>query len=218
MIKAVLFDLDGTLADSLADLAAAANYAIGRFGFPAREVECYKLFAGDGMAKMIERALPDASIDMQTVSGIMSVFLMYYGEHYCDHTKAYPGMTDVIAKLKSKGVSIAVVTNKNENMAQKVVRKLYGDQFDFIIGKREGIPVKPDPTAALIAMRELGASPEECIFVGDSKMDVKTGVNSGAYPVGVLWGFRKKEELISGGAKTIISEPEELLAIIDSLQ
>lgn len=218
MIKAVLFDLDGTLADSLADLAAAANYAIGRFGFPAREVECYKLFAGDGMAKMIERALPSGSNDAQTVSEIMPVFLAYYGEHYCDCTRAYSGMTDVITELKKRGVLISVVTNKNEEMAQMVVEKLYGELFDFIIGKREGIPAKPDPTAALIAMDKLNVKPEDCVFVGDSKMDVKTGVNCGAYPVGVLWGFRGEDELIAGGAEKIIFEPKELLAIIDSLQ
>ena len=218
MIKAVLFDLDGTLADSLIDLAAATNYAIGKFGYPARETECYKYFAGDGMAKMIERALPDCAGDEATVSKIMPVFLEYYGEHYCDNTKPYAGMIDLIDALKRRGILVAVVTNKAQEMADKVAGKLYGKRFDLIIGKREGIPAKPDPAAALIAMKELGVTPEECIFVGDSKMDVKTGVNSGAYPVGVLWGFRKRDELISGGAKKLINSPEELLAIIDSLR
>ena len=103
-------------------------------------------------------------------------------------------------------------------MADKVVSKLYGNRFDLILGKREGIPAKPDPTAALIAMDMLGVKPEECVFVGDSKMDVMTGVNSGAYPVGVLWGFRERSELTDGGAKSIISAPEELLDIIGGLR
>lgn len=218
MIKAVLFDLDGTLADSLEDLAAATNYAIGEFGFPAREVECYKYFAGDGMPKMIERALPSSAADADTVRRIMPVFLNYYGAHFCDNTKPYPGMIALIDRLKLQNIAVAVVTNKNEEMAKRVVNNLYGDRFDLIIGKREGIPAKPDPTAALLAMRELSVKPGECVFVGDSKMDVKTGVNSGAYPVGVLWGFREKRELIEGGAKDIIEKPEELLEIIDRLR
>ena len=217
MIKAVLFDLDGTLANSLFDLAAATNYAIKQFGFPEREIEAFKYYAGDGMPKMIERALPQSKNGEETVYEILPVFMSYYAEHYCDNTKPYPGMLDLIDTLKANKLLVAVVTNKAEEMANKVVGKLYGDRFDLIIGKREGIPAKPDPTAALIAMRELNVSPEECVFVGDSKMDVMTGVNSGAYPVGVLWGFRDREELTEGGAKAIIEKPQELLEIIAGL-
>ena len=217
MIKAVLFDLDGTLANSLTDLANATNFAIGQFGFPARETDAYKYFAGDGMPKMIERALPTADNGGDTVSAILPVFMKRYSEHYCDNTKAYDGMPELIDSLKKRNIKIAVVTNKAQKMANKVVFKLYGDSFDLIIGKREGIPAKPDPTAALIAMRELSVKAHECVFVGDSEMDVKTGVNSGAYPVGVLWGFRLQDELLRGGARSIIKKPEELLEIIDSL-
>ena len=217
MVKAVLFDLDGTLANSLKDLADATNYAIGKFGFHERKVEEYKYFAGDGMPKMIERALPEDNNDSETVSKILPIFLDFYGLHFCDNTRAYDGMPDVIDNLKAKGIKVAVVTNKAEEMAHKVVSNLYGDRFDLIFGKRDGIPPKPDPTAALRTMEFLGVKPCECVFVGDSKMDVMTGVNSGAYPVGVLWGFRKEDELISGGAKSIIKQPKELLAIIDNL-
>ena len=217
MIKAVLFDLDGTLANSLDDLANATNYAIKKFGFPERNVDEYKYFAGDGMPKMIERALPQEHSDGHTVSKILPVFLEYYGAHYCDNTRAYEGMPELVCRLKAKGIKVAVVTNKAQEMADMVVSKLYGNWFDFVLGKRDGIPPKPDPTAALKTMEILGVKPNECVFVGDSKMDVMTGVNSGAYPVGVLWGFRKEDELILGGAKKIIQEPKELLAIIDSL-
>ncbi|MBR4761899.1 MAG: HAD family hydrolase [Clostridia bacterium] len=217
MIKAVLFDLDGTLANSLFDLAASTNYAIGKFGFPAREAEEFKYFAGDGMAKMIERALPPESNGADTVSKIMPLFLDYYGVHYCDNTKAYPGAVELIDALKARGITVAVVTNKAQEMAEKVVTRLYGKRFDLIFGMREGFPAKPDPTATLAAMRELGVKPSECVFVGDTEMDVKTGVNSGAYPVGVLWGFRETDELLRGGAKEIINHPQELLAIINKL-
>lgn len=217
MIKAVLFDLDGTLANSLLDLSIATNYAIGKFGFPPRETENYKYYAGDGMPKMIKRALPENENSDRLVADIMPVFLKYYSEHYCDNTKSYEGVIELIDSLKAKELLVAVVTNKNEEMAKKVVAKLYGNRFDLILGKRDGIPPKPDPTAALMAMDALGVSPQECVFVGDSKMDVMTGVNSGAYPVGVLWGFRKCDELIEGGAKSIIAKPQELLEIIGSL-
>ena len=179
MIKAILFDLDGTLADSLKDLADATNYAIGTFGYPAREVEQYKYYAGDGMPKMIERALPDIPDKQQVVQAVLPVFLKYYGEHYCDNTLPYRGAVELIDALRLRGLKV---------------------------------------TAALIAMDMLGVKPEECVFVGDSKMDVMTGVNSGAYPVGVLWGFRERSELTDGGAKSIISAPEELLDIIGGLR
>lgn len=218
MIKAVLFDLDGTLANSLTDLANSTNYAIGKFGFPERKTECFKMFAGDGMPKMIERALPQSDNTIENVSKIMPVFLEYYGKHYCDNTSSYPGMLELIDTLKINGLKVCVVTNKNQEMAEKVVKNLYGDRFDLILGKRDNIPPKPDPTAALIAMEIIGVKPKECVFVGDSKMDVLTGVNSGAFPVGVLWGFRSIDELIEGGAKKTIKEPKELLAIIDSLR
>lgn len=218
MIKAVLFDLDGTLADSLLDLSISTNYAIGKFGYKPQPTENFKLFAGDGMAKMIERALSQSLDKENEVSRIMPVFLEYYGNHFCDNTKAYKGVVELIDNLKSRGLAVAVVTNKAQEMAEKVVLKLYSNRFDLIFGKRKGIPPKPDPTAALMAMRELNVKPSECIFVGDSKMDILAGLNSGAYPVGVLWGFREKEELISGGAKQLIEKPQELLAIIDSLR
>ena len=217
MIKAVLFDLDGTIANSLLDLALSVNYALCKFCFPERETEQFKYFAGDGMPKMVERALPDDKKNKTTVSEVLNVFLKYYSEHYCDNTREYDGMTELIDNLKEKNIAVAVVTNKAQEMAQKVVKKLYGERFDLILGKREGIPAKPDPAAAFMAMRELGVSPEECVFVGDSQNDVLTGVNSGAYPVGVLWGFREKEELVLGGATSIINSPKELLAIIESL-
>ena len=218
MIKAVLFDLDGTLANSLTDLATSTNYAIGQFGFEPRDKESFKYFAGDGMPKMIERALPENHNDNETVSKIMPVFLDYYGKHFCDHTKPYPGIEDLIDKLIARNIYVAVVTNKEQKMAEKVTEKLYGNRFSLIIGKKPGIPPKPDPTVAFMAMEKLCVKPHECMFVGDSRMDVETGANSGAFPVGVLWGFRKYDELIAGGAERVIATPKELLAIIDSLR
>lgn len=217
MIKAVLFDLDGTLADSLIDLADGVNRAIASKGFPTHEVEAFKYFVGDGIPKMIERALPEENRDDETVNEIKNIFLPYYAIHYADNTYAYEGMPELVNNLKSQGFIVAVVTNKEQNMANEVVTSLYGNVFDLIFGKRDGIPAKPDPTAALMAMEELGVKPEECVFIGDSGMDVATAVNSGAVPVGELWGFRKEDELLANGAKYIIKKPQELLDIIKEL-
>ena len=217
MIKAVLFDLDGTLADSLIDLADGVNRAISQKGFPTHEVEAFKYFVGDGIPKMIERALPEEHRNANMVNEIKDIFLPYYAVHYADNTYAYAGMPQLVNTLKNQGFIVAVVTNKEQDMANEVVTSLYGDVFDLIFGKRDGIPAKPDPTAALMAMEELGVKPHECVFIGDSGMDVATAVNSGAVPVGELWGFRKEDELLANGAKYIISKPEELLEIIKDL-
>lgn len=216
MIKAVLFDLDGTLVNSLFDLADGVNHALSLKGYPTHPVESFKYFVGDGIPKMIERALPSDCRDADTINQIKDVFLSYYAVHYADNTYAYEGMRELVGTLKDKGFIIAVVTNKDQNMANEVVNSLYGDVFDLIFGKREGIPAKPDPTAALMAMQELGVKPCECIFIGDSGMDVATAVNSGAVPVGELWGFRQRDELLENGAKYIINKPNELLEIIEA--
>lgn len=217
MIKAVLFDLDGTLVNSLRDLASGVNYALASKGYPTHDTEAFKYFVGDGIPKMIERAMPPEHRTAKEIDEVKNVFLSYYAIHYADKTHAYNGMPELINNLKSSGFKIAVVTNKAQDMANKVVTCAYGDIFDLVIGMRDGILPKPDPTSALMAMNQLGVTPEECIFIGDSGMDVATAVNSGAVPVGVLWGFRKEDELLKSGAKYIISKPQELLDIIEEL-
>ena len=214
MIKAVLFDLDGTLVNSLLDLSISINLALKRFGFPVHETEEFKQFVGDGIPKAIERALPEDKRDAETVEKVMEVFFEHYTVHFADNTAPYKGMPELIDRLKEAGLKLAVVTNKAQNMADKVVTAAYGDVFDLILGKREGVPAKPDPTATLIAMDELGVKPEECVFLGDSKNDVLAGFNSGAYPIGELWGFRDRKELSDNKAMYIINEPCELIGII----
>ena len=215
MLKAVLFDLDGTLVNSLADLAEGVNRALATENYPTHEVEAFKYFVGDGMPIMIERALPADEKDPDTIARMLKLLKAYYSEHFADFTCAYDGVPELVKELKKRGFIVAVVTNKAQDMAEIVVKKFYGDTFDLIFGMREGIPGKPDPTMALLAMEELGVKPEECVFIGDSGMDVATGVNSGALPVGELWGFRGEEELRKNGAKYIITRPEELLDIIE---
>ena len=212
--EAVFFDLDGTLANSLEDLAQSVNYILDKNGYPTHPVEAYKYFAGDGIAKMIERAVPAENNSNKVVSELKDMFMQYYAEHYADYTTPYDGLVSLVERLKQKGMKLAVVTNKAQDMAEKVVNKLYGDAFDYILGLRDGIPAKPDPTGILMAMNELDVLPSKCAFVGDTGMDVAGGVNAGAYPIGVLWGFREKDELERFGAKAFASNANELLSII----
>jgi len=214
-IKAVLFDLDGTLVNSLEDLANATNYALINHGYPSRPIESFKMYVGDGIAKMIERAMPQSDVSAEKTELIKKSFLEYYDGHYCDKTCRYDGMSELVDGLHKAGIKLAVVTNKVEFMAKKIVTKLYGKNVDIIYGQRDGVPTKPDPTLALMAMKSLDVIPEECVFLGDSGVDIKTAVNSGAIPVGALWGFRGKDELIANGAKYLIDEPYKLLEIIN---
>ena len=215
-IKAVLFDLDGTLIDTLADLADAVNYALQKKNYPPRPLCNFNMYVGDGVYKMIERALPEGEHGMDELKELKSFFLEYYSVHLCDKTKNYPGMPELIKSLRFRGIKTAVVTNKVEESAKTMLSKLYGDVFDVIYGQRDGVSTKPDPTLAHIAMRDLGVIPEECVLMGDSGVDIQTAVNSGALPVGVKWGFRGEEELRANGAEYIISSPGELLDIINS--
>ena len=213
--KAVLFDLDGTLINTLEDLAAASNYALAAYGYPPRPAEDFKLLAGNGVAVMLERAMPEGERAPEQIAGLKEKFLEYYSQHYADKTVPYAGVPELLHILGAKGYKRAVVTNKVEEMAKVILHKLYPDCFDLILGQRDGVPTKPDPTLAHMAMKDLGVSPEECVFMGDSGVDVQTAVNSGALPVGVLWGFREERELLQNGAKRLIGRAEELLDILE---
>ncbi len=214
MFKAVFFDLDGTLANSLLDLAASTNYILQQHGFNIHPVSAYRYFAGDGYPKMIERALPEDKRDPEFVKTLVEEWVAYYSVHYADETVAYDGLLELVQELKDKGIKIAVITNKGQPMADIVVNKLFGEVFDVVLGLREGLPAKPDPTGAFMVMESFGVKPEECAFVGDTGMDVAAGVNAGAFPIGVLWGFREKEELARFGAKAFATTADELKQIL----
>lgn len=217
MIKAVLFDLDGTLVNSLEDLAVSTNYALKKFGFSIHETEKYKYFVGDGMLKLIERVLPENNRDDDTIKKVFEVFWNYYAEHYLDNTLAYDGIHNLIKNLKQLGLKVAVISNKADQMAKIVTDKIFGDIFDFVTGKREGYPTKPDPTLTLEVIEELGFKPDECVFVGDSGMDMATAKNSGCVAFGVLWGFRKSDELLKNGADYLLQSPNEILKTVEEI-
>ena len=211
--KAVLFDLDGTLANSLYDLADSVNYTLAKNGFPIHETDAYKYFVGNGIPTMLRRAMPQNEGD-EVHEKLVKEFLEYYSIHSLDKTAPYEGIKELVYDLKSAGIKVAVVTNKAQEAAETVVKKLFGDVFDCVMGLSPGVPAKPDPTSALMVMEKLGVEPKDCAFIGDTSVDITVGVKSGAFTVGVLYGFRKKEELEAAGAKIFAKNADELREIL----
>lgn len=214
MFRACMFDLDGTLVDSLADLAASSNHALAQMGFPTHATEDYRRFVGRGVAKMIEDILPERSRTPETIERTRRLFEDHYGVHCLDHTRPYEGVRELLSDLG--GYECAVVSNKPDEFAKRIVRALFGDRFDVVIGQREGIPHKPDPTGPLEACRLLGVRPEECVYLGDSGVDMLTARAAGMFPAGALWGFRTRQELVDNGAAALVEAPGGLLDVLEA--
>lgn len=216
MIKAVLFDLDGTLVNSLFDLATSTNYALEKMGFETHSDDKYRYFVGDGMKKLIERALPSDKLNDETLSECFDIFYSHYKEHFYDKTCAYEGIEELLLKLNEKGIILSVISNKQHEMAVTVVEKILPKvKFHTVCGKQENYPAKPDKQLTLKIIEQMGVKPNECLFVGDSNVDIITAHNSGTVSVGVLWGFRTKEELLESGAEHIVSNAFEICDIIE---
>ena len=217
MIKAILFDLDGTLVNSLEDLAAASNYALRRFGYPEHKTDEYRYFVGDGIPKLIERVLPENARTNEIQSDMLKIFMNYYREHFADSTAAYEGIMELITYLRLKGYCLAVISNKAQEMAAAVTAKVFGGCFDIVCGKTEGYKTKPDPQLTLKVIGDLGVQPGECIFVGDSGMDMRAAKSAGCIAVGVLWGFREEKELTKNGADYTVCHPNDIIGILEDL-
>ncbi len=214
MIKAVLFDLDGTLINSLDDLADGVNHTLSKYGFPTHETEKYKIFVGNGMRNLIERTIPEKYRNTETHDRVLADFMAYYKEHSLCKTAPYEDIMALLEALRDKGIKSAIITNKAHAAAQRIAEYFFGDLISRTYGQREGIPTKPDPMLVNMVLAEMNLKREECIFVGDSGMDMLVGVNSGITPVGVTWGFRSAEELKQNGAEYLIDTPLELLEIL----
>ncbi len=214
MFKVVIFDLDGTLLNTLDDLANACNYALNKFSFPTHNVEEYKKFIGNGIYKLVERAVPNNKKDKETVEKVLETFSDYYNEHMIDMTKPYDGIVDILDELRAKGIKLAVVSNKKHEFTIEIVKKYFGDRFDIVFGHRENYKEKPDPTSVLEVIEKLNILKSECIYIGDSNVDILTAKNAGVKSVGVSWGFRGREELANEGANYLADNNIELLNII----
>ena len=215
MIKAVIFDLDGTLLDTLEDLANACNYALRSCGYKEHAVKDYVRFVGSGRYVLIQRILPEADRENKDIiNKVLAFFDEYYGEHMLDTTKPYDGISGMIDELKKNNIRLAVVSNKPDEFAGEVVKKYFDDKFEITYGQRPNHAVKPDPRTVYEVIDYLKVSKEECVYVGDSDVDMLTAKNANVKSIGVAWGFRGEDELINGGANHIIQNPNELLELI----
>jgi phosphoglycolate phosphatase len=214
MKKLIVFDLDGTLINSLEDLADSANHVLIQHGFPTHPVDAYRYFVGDGVRKLIERILPEEEQTDTRIEQCKAEFVAYYKIHMEDKTSVYPGITELLKVLKERGLKIAVATNKVHVAVAPLMAKYFpGIHFDSLIGQREGVPVKPAPQIMYDILKETGCQPSEALHVGDTATDMQLAHNAGVESVGVLWGYRPLEELQEAGADHIIRVPEELLAL-----
>lgn len=209
-IKAVIFDLDGTLLDTLRDLTASVNYALRQFGMPEHTIDEVRLFVGNGVRKLMERAVPDGSRNPR-FEDVFATFRQHYMQHSLDTTRPYPGIPELLRQLKDRGYLLAVVSNKMMAATQELVAHFF-PEISVAIGENEaaGIRKKPSPDTVREALRQLGVTSAEAVYVGDSDVDVATARNSGLPCVSVLWGFRDRSFLEAHGATTFISHPSEL--------
>lgn len=205
-----IFDLDGTLLNTLNDLAASTNYALRWAGMPEHSVDDVRRFVGNGVKKLMERAIPDG-LDNPKFDETYATFRKHYLEHSLDTTKPYSGIPEVLAELKRRGKKLAIVSNKFYAATQELARHFFPETIEVAIGERENIRKKPAPDTVLEAMRQLGVGKEGTVYIGDSDVDIDTARNVGVPCISVLWGFRDREFLIEHGATHLISKPEELL-------
>lgn len=206
-----IFDLDGTLIDSIGDLASSCNYALRKYGMGEYSVDEVRMMVGNGVKKLMERATPDGLAN-PLFDEVYACFRQHYMVHNLDTTRPYPGIMETLAALKGRGKNLAVVSNKFYAATQELVPHFFGDLIHVAIGEREDIRKKPAPDTVMEAMRQLGVGADECVYIGDSDVDIDTARNSGMPCISVLWGFRSKEFLLEHGASRLISSPRELLA------
>ncbi len=213
VLRAVIFDLDGTLLNTLEDLAASTNAALAKNGMPQRTTDEVRRFVGNGVRKLIERAVP-AGTDEEGKEAVLASFVEHYRAHERDHTAAYPGIAELLETLNRAGIRCAVVSNKIEPAVVALCREYFGDLVSAAVGDAPGRKVKPDPSGVNEAMARLGVSKEECIYVGDSDVDIYTGHNAGMQSIGVTWGFRSEALLREAGAEFICRSAQELLELL----
>lgn len=207
--KTYIFDLDGTLLSTLADLAASTNYALRTHHMPERSIDEVRRFVGNGVKKLMERAIPDG-LNNPLFEETFATFRQHYMQHNLDTTQPYPGIMQLLEQLKAEGKNIAVVSNKFYAATRELCRHFFGELVPVAIGEREDIRKKPAPDTVIEALRELGVDKEGAVYIGDSDVDIMTAKNSGMPCVSVLWGFRDKEFLLEHGATTLISQPEDM--------
>lgn len=211
--KIAIFDLDGTLLDTLQDLSDSTNYALESFGYPKRTTEEIRQFVGNGIEKLIERAVP-ADISPDKRKQVLDRFKTHYAEHCEDHTAPYKGVTELLDHLTEKNLPIAVVSNKIDSAVQSLCRKYFGNRFVFAVGEREGIRRKPYPDSVFEVLAKAGVLPSEALYIGDSEVDIITAKNAGTDMICVTWGFRDRDFLSESGAELFADSISQLERLI----
>ncbi len=214
LIKLIIFDLDGTLVNSIEDLAEAANYALTKNGYTKHEMNKYNHFVGDGVQMLIKRILPENARDEETISKLYADFSEYYNKHYSDKTKPYSGIKELLNELKQRNIKLSIASNKPDEFTKAIAADFFGDIFDAVQGNTNDIPKKPNPQIADTIIKKFDIDKSECLFIGDSDVDINTAKAAGILSAGCLWGFRDLEELQGAGADYIVSVPSEILKYI----
>ncbi len=213
--RLVIFDLDGTLLDTIGDLARACNFVMQRHGYPQHSIERYRTLVGNGVSKLIERALPDEVRSAESAERLRPEFIDYYNRHISGHTLPYPGIPELLDTLSQRGIMTAVASNKYIEGTRKLIESFFPNvPFIAVLGQRDGVPVKPDPQIVSEILNKAGLSPLEALYVGDSGVDMQTAMNAGVESVGVGWGFRSKEELLENKACHIVDTAGEILNLV----
>jgi len=213
--RAVLFDLDGTLLDTLEDLADAMNAVLTAEGLPTHPTDAYRHFVGDGIVNLVRRALPADRRDETTLERLVAADREEYARRWDRKTRPYEGVPRLLDGLTGRGLGLAILSNKPDDSTRLCVEKLLpGWSFDAVQGVAEGVPLKPDPAGALGIARRLGVAPGSFLYVGDTATDMRTAVGAGMFPVGALWGFRDADELTAAGAQSLLVHPAELLDLL----
>ncbi len=210
--QTAVFDLDGTLLDTLEDLYLATNTALERHSLPRRSCDEVRLFVGNGVEMLIRRAVP-AGTDEETVLAVLADFKTTYAAICEDHTRPYDGILDMLAALRERGIRVAVVSNKFDAATKKLCKKYFGDLVEIAIGERAGVRKKPAPDTVHEALKELGVTLEGAVYIGDSDVDIQTARNCGMPCISVTWGLRDKDFLIENGAQVLVDSPETLLGV-----
>ena len=213
--KAALFDLDGTLLDTLEDLADTANRVLADAGLPTHPVAAYRYFVGDGLSTLIQRILPDDHNDEQKIKELSLKFKAEYKESWNGKTCIYTGITTMLDSMAARGMALCVLSNKPDEFTKLCVNSLLG-KWDFasVLGQREGLEKKPDPAGAIETAKLLGIAPADWLYLGDTATDMHTAIGAGMYPVGALWGFREADELRQAGAETLVQHPHDVLELL----
>ncbi len=214
-IKAIVFDLDGTLLNTLTDLSVSVNYMLDKYGFPSRTEKEVRSFLGSGIRVLVEKALPDEHKGM--LDECLKVFKTHYDVHKDDNTAPYDGVIEMLASVKAAGYKSAIVSNKYDAAVQELKDKTFTGLIDFALGEGNGIKTKPAPDGVWLALGKLGVSKEESVYIGDSEVDLLTAKNAGLKCIAVTWGFRDRDELVKNGAEYIADSPREILSLINEL-